>query len=98
MIDKVKTLLGDSAGSYTDAQVALAVELAEAEAKAYCRRELDGELELAVVQMAVVKLNRIGTEGVASLSFSGVSEGRVDGYPANVQAILNRKRKLKVLG
>lgn len=98
MIENVKTLLGDSAGNYTDAQVALAVDMAKAEAEAYCRRELDGELEMAVVQMAVVKLNRIGTEGVASLSFSGVTENRVDGYPANVQAILNRKRKLKVLG
>lgn len=97
MIEKVKVLLGDSAANYTDAQVTLAVELASSEAEAYCRRELDAELELAVVQMAVVKLNRIGTEGAAALSFSGVSESYTDGYPANIMAVLNRKRKLKVL-
>lgn len=98
MIENVKLLLGDSAANYSDAQVALAVELAASEAEGYCRRELDAELEAVVSQMAVVKLNRMGTEGAAALSFSGVSESYVDGYPANIMAVLNRKRKLKVLG
>lgn len=97
MIDNVKVLLGDSAGNYTDAQVALAVEMAATEVESYCNRELDAELEFIAAQMAVVKLNRLGTEGAAALSFSGVTESYVDGYPANIMAVLNRKRKMKVL-
>jgi hypothetical protein len=48
-------------------------------------------------KIAVIKLNRINTEGLASTSFSGVSESYLDGYPAEVLAVLNRKRKLKVV-
>lgn len=98
MINNVKLLLGDSAANYTDEQVTLAVELAASEAMSYCRRELDEELQAVVAQMAVVKLNRFGTEGAAGVSFSGVSESYIDGYPAHIMAVLNRKRKLKVLG
>ena len=98
MIENVKTLLGDSAANYTDAQVALAVALAVSEIVTYCKRDMDGDLEHVAEQMAVIKLNRLGTEGASALSFRGVSEGYVDGYPASIMAVLNSKRKLKVLG
>ena len=96
MIEQVKTLLGATA--ITDDQVQVALALATSEVETYCRRELDDELQAAVVQIALIKLNRLGTEGAAALSYSGVSESYIDGYPANIQALLNRKRKLKVLG
>ena len=48
-------------------------------------------------QIAVIKLNRINTEGLASQGYSGVSESYIDGYPAEIQAVLNRKRKIKTL-
>jgi hypothetical protein len=31
------------------------------------------------------------------MSASGVAETYIDGYPAEIKAILNRKRKIKVL-
>ncbi len=34
-----------------------------------------------LIDMAVVKLNRFGTEGIASQSYSGVSESYIDEYP-----------------
>lgn len=97
MIDEIKLLLGAAASNYTDAQIALALKMALAEVEAYCNREVDSILELAAEKIAVIKLNRMNTEGLAAQSFSGVSESYIDGYPAEVQAILNRKRKIKVV-
>ena len=48
-------------------------------------------------RIAIIKLNRINTEGLASQSYSGVSESYIDGYPQDILSILNRKRKIKVV-
>ncbi len=97
MIEEIKILLGDAASNYTEAQIALAYKIAVSEVEAYCNRELDTALELAAENIAVVKLNRMNTEGLASQAYSGVSESYIDGYPANIMAVLNRKRKIKTL-
>lgn len=98
MIDEIKLLLGEAAANFSDAQINLAYKLALAEVEEYCNRDADTALELVAEQIAVIKLNRMGTEGLASQSYSGVSESFIDGYPAEVQAVLNRKRKIKVVG
>ena len=97
MIDEIKLLLGDAAANYSDAQIALAYKLSLAEVEAYCGREPDPVLELAAEQIAVIKLNRAGTEGLASQSYSGISESYIDEYPAYIKHTLNRKRKIKVV-
>lgn len=97
MIEEIKILLGDAASNYTDAQIALALKMALAEVEAYCGREADAVLELIAEKIAVIKLNRMNTEGLASQSYSGVSENYLDGYPTDVMAVLNRKRKIKVI-
>lgn len=97
MIEEIKLLLGDSSQNYTDAQITLAYRLALAEVEAYCKREADAVLELCAERIAVIKLNRVNTEGLASQSFSGVSENYIDGYPEDIQMILRGKRKIKVV-
>jgi len=99
MLEEIKTLLGEAAASFTDAQISLAYKLALAEVEGYCNREVgtDAVLKYIVEQIAVIKLNRTNTEGLASQSYSGVSESYIDGYPAEIKAILNRKRKIKVV-
>lgn len=97
MTEQIKLLLGAAAANYTDAQMELAYSMALAEVEAYCNREADTVLELVAARIAVIKLNRINTEGLASQSLSGVSEAYVDGYPADIKAVLNRKRKIKVV-
>lgn len=97
MVEEIKILLGDSADNYTDSQIELCLKHTLAEVQVYCGRELDYELEIVAVRITVIKLNRINTEGLSSQSFSGVSESFVNGYPDDIRAILNRKRKLKVL-
>jgi hypothetical protein len=95
MIDEIKLLLGDAAENYTEAQINLAYKMALSEVETYCNREADTTLELVAEKIAVIKLNRINTEGLASQGFSGTSESYLDGYPADIIATLNRKRKLK---
>jgi hypothetical protein len=97
MIDEIKVMLGDAAGNYTDAQIGLALKMAIAEVEDYCRRDLDSSLELIAERIAVIKLNRIGTEGLISLGLGGVSESYIDGYPADILATMNAKRRIKVM-
>lgn len=97
MIEEIKLMLGEAASNFTDAQIGLAIKIAMAEVEDYCGRDLDYILELQAQKIAVIKLNRMNTEGLASQSYSGISESYVDGYPADILAVLNRKRKIKVV-
>lgn len=97
MTEEIKIMLGEAAGNFTDAQINLCMLRASAEVESYCGRPLDKELECVAWDIAVIKLHRLNTEGLASMSAGGVAESYIDGYPAEIRAILNRKRKIKVL-
>ena len=97
MVEEIKLLLGDAAANYSDAQINLALKMAISEVEEYCQRELDTSLQLIAERIAVIKLNRINTEGLVSQSYSGVSESYIDNYPADIVAVLNRKRKIKIM-
>ena len=97
MTEEIKILLSDAADSFTDAQIGLCAKQALLEVEAYCRRKVDTELEMVAEKIAIIKLNRLNSEGLASQSFSGVSESYIDGYPADIMAVLNNKRKIKVV-
>ena len=97
MIDEIRILLGDAAANYSDAQIGLALKMAIAEVEDYTHRELDYSLELIAERIAIIKLNRMGTEGLNSLSVTGMSENYINGYPADIIATLNAKRKIRVI-
>ena len=97
MIEEIKLLLGDAVANYSEAQINLALKMAISEVEEYCNRELDAALELIAEKIAVIKLNRMNTEGLASQSYSGVSESYIDGYPQEILTVLNRKRKIKIV-
>ena len=99
MIDEVKILLGDRVEAYTDEQIGVCCKWALAEVEGYCGRLVaaDYELEVAAQMIAIIKLNGLGSEGLASQGYSGVSESYINDYPANIKAILNKKRKIKIL-
>ena len=97
MIEEIKLLLGDAAGNYSDAQIGLCLKLALAEVEAYCNRAIDYELEIVAEKIAIIKLNRLNTEGLSAQTYSVVSESYIDGYPAEILTVLNRKRKIKVV-
>lgn len=97
MLEEIKLLLGEAAANYSDAQISLAYKISLNEVEEYCKRDADIALELVAEQIAVIKLNRMGTEGLASQAYSGVSESFIDGYPDEIKAVLNRKRKVKFI-
>jgi hypothetical protein len=97
MLEEIKILLGDAAQNYTDAQIGLCYKMALTEVEDYCGRDADAGMDLIAERIAVIYLNRLNTEGLASQSFSGVSETYVDDYPQDIIKALNRKRKLKTL-
>lgn len=97
MIEEIKILLGDAVDNFTEAQIGLCAKQALAEVEAYCGRSLDYELETIAQKIAIIKLNRLNTEGLSSQSASGVSESYIDGYPSEIMAVLRKKRKIKVI-
>jgi len=97
MLKEIKLLLGDAAPNYSDDLIGLCLKQALAEVEAYCRRELDYELEMCAQRIAIIRLNRMGSEGLASQGYSGVSESYINDYPADIKTILNRKRRLRVI-
>lgn len=97
MLENIKLMLGDAAANYTDAQINLCYDMAKTEVEAYCNRTADKELETIAQKIAIIKLNRMNTEGLESQSYSGINENYVNGYPADIMIVLNRKRKVKIL-
>ncbi len=97
MLEELKIMLGETAAAFTDAQIELALRQAQEETAAYCNRALDADLLLIAQKIAIYRLNRIHTEGLQGQSFSGVNETYIDGYPADILMMLNRKRKVKML-
>jgi hypothetical protein len=97
MIEEIRIMLREASDLYSDAVIGLALKMAIVEVETYCNRPIDYELEIIAERIAVIKLNRLGTEGLTGQSYSGVSENYLDGYPADILAVLNRKRKIKVV-
>lgn len=58
--------------------------------------KLNAQLESAVVSLSVITVNRIGTEGLSSEGYSGVSTSYLDDVPPRVASILNANRRLGV--
>lgn len=99
-IDEVRLMLGDASTNYSNAQIELALRAAQAEVADYTARatsEFDDSLNLIVDRIAVIKLQRIGTEALESMGMGGVSESYINDYPKDIMRVLNRRRKLKVM-
>lgn len=96
MLEKIKICLTNN--TYTDDLINLFIDDTTREVKIYCnRKDIDVELESIIRRIVIIKLNRMNSEGLSSQSYSGVSESFIDGYPQDIIAVLNRKRKLKTL-
>lgn len=93
MIEEIKVLLGENASNYTDEQIGLALKHSLAEIEAYCNRPIDYELEVVAIKMTVIKLYRLGSEGISNHSFTGISETFIQGYPQEIMLVLTMKRK-----
>lgn len=96
MLNKVKLLLGITDNSKDDL-LTLLIEQATEEAITYTHQECVDELLTAIQRMVVYNYNRLGTEGVDSEGYSGVSFGYSSDYPDSIMRQLKAKRKLQLV-
>lgn len=97
-IQTIKILLGDSASLFSDEQISCLISQAEGDFKRYTKRDtIPTAAETLINDLVVIRCNRLGTEGLASQSFSGISDNFIDGLPKDKITQLNQFRKVKFL-
>lgn len=96
MINKIKVLLGLT-DSNKDDLLNVLIEQATEEAITYTHNECISDLSTAIIKMVVYNYNRLGTEGVDSEGYSGVSFGYSADYPESIIRTLKAKRRVRVL-
>lgn len=61
----------------------------------YCGREnIPAKAHNLLLNMLLIRYNKMGAEGLSGQSFSGISESYIDGYPSEITKQLNQYRKL----
>ena len=96
MLENIKLLLGISS-TEKDALLLLLIQQAEDEAKDFTHREDVCEIQSTIEKMVVYNYNRLGTEGLNSESYSGVSYNYTTDYPEPILKMLKRYRKIVTL-
>ena len=96
MLENIKLLLGISS-TEKDALLLLLIQQAEDEAKDFTHRDDVCELQSTIEKMVVYNYNRLGTEGLNSESYSGVSYNYTTDYPEPILKMLKRYRKIVTL-
>ena len=62
----------------------------------YCNiKELPGKAESLIRRIVVIRYNIMGSEGLQSESYSGVSQSFIDGLPKDIKQELGAIRKVK---
>lgn len=99
MLEKIKILLGiaeEDEGK--DDLINLLISLCKNEAVDFCNLpEYDSKLDSAVISMVIERYNARGTEGLSSVSGSGVNEHYKDGYSSNIISALVKNRKIRCI-
>lgn len=75
----------------------LLIDICTEEAKAFTNQEDNEIIKNVVIAMVCERWNKLGSEGISSASFNGVSENFIDGYSQTVQSLLRAKRRLRLL-
>jgi hypothetical protein len=97
-IQRIKTLLGESDNNALDAILEICLDAAEQEFLSYTgRNEVPVAAKPLIEQLAILRYNQIGNEGLSSQSYSGNSESYLSDYSDTLKANLNKWRKLKLL-
>lgn len=92
MIDKVKLLLGLTDSS-KDKLIEVLIDGAVEDAVAITgNKYIQDELPNTIAKMVVYNYNRLGTEGLETESYSGVTYNYSNGYPQDILNTLNKKR------
>lgn len=97
MLSKVKVFLNIK-DTDKDELLTILIDNAKQEIINYCNlKEYDNKLDSTLIKMVLSDYNKLGSEGIASQSYSGVSESFINGYSEDIISILNKHRKLRML-
>ena len=96
MLEKLKLLLNVS-GNEKDDLLTLLIEQATETAINYTHNDDMDSLFPVILKMAVFDYNRLGTEGLNSEGYSGVSFSYMEDYPENILRSLRSKRRIITL-
>jgi len=89
-IDTLKTLL-----QIDDSQDVLLGALIEQCSEEYLRRTHQAEADESIVNcMVIEKYNRMGNEGIESISYSGISESYESDYSEATQKLIRSKTRM----
>ena len=94
MLRKIKLLLGIND---EDDLLRLLIQMAEEEIKSFCHIEDTDGLENVIIMMVVEKYNKMGSEGIVSKSYSGVSETVNSDYSEPIMKILRANRRIRII-
>ncbi|CUP05976.1 Phage gp6-like head-tail connector protein [Clostridium baratii] len=84
-----------SASNQEDKLILDLIDETQEEIKEFTHREdIPPSLEGSLIELVVIKCNRLGTEGISSESFSGVSTSYLNGFPKYIEKKLRKCRKL----
>lgn len=99
MLEKIKLLLGilDEDTSKDDL-IELLISNAKDYAVSFCGyEEYSSKFDTIIIRMVVEDYNRLGSEGISSKSFNGISESYIEGYSTEITNSLKRYKKIILL-
>lgn len=96
MLENIKILLGIQTEE-KDELIETLISQATAEAKLFTNNNDVSMLSPVITQMVIYKYNRLGTEGLSSEGYSGVSYSYSADYPDTILSLLKSYKRIKTL-
>lgn len=97
LIDNIKTELGIS-GTGQDGLLSLLIENEKDNARNITHNVYASDDDAMIQRMVVWRYNTLGTEGLSSENYSGVSYSYKGDYPDDIMQILRSYKKVRVVG
>lgn len=97
-VEKILLNIKKLTGKTDDDLIKLIIEKAKIEVEFHTKKLYDSTMDNVIEDMVIVKLNKLGNEGIASTSASGMSDNYLDDYPISIIRQLNSlKGRVKIL-
>ena len=97
LINNIKTELGIT-GTGQDGLLSLLISSEQDNAKNITHNAAATEDDTLIQRMVIWRYNTLGTEGLTSENYSGVSYGYKADYPDDIMQVLKSYKKVRVIG
>jgi len=97
MLENIKILLGIN-DDIKDNLITILINKSIRKALDYCNiLELPTDMEGIIEELVIISYNRLGSEGLQSESYSGISQTFISDIPDDIKRQLNAYKRLKTL-